>query len=53
MRKVRNDEAGPYHCLRTWAVPLGNSKAADLLSIIINEDAAAEHKLGEPAESCY
>jgi len=51
MQKVEHYEMASYGCLRTWAALLGSSRAAELLSTILEEEAATDQKLSKLAES--
>ena len=44
-QKVEHYEIASYGCLRTWAELLGNSKAANLLGVILDQEKAADEKL--------
>jgi len=44
-QKVEHYEIASYGCLRTWAELLGNSKAANLLGVILDQEKTADEKL--------
>ena len=50
-QKVEHYEIASYGCLREWAVMLGNSEAANLILQILEQEKAADQKLGELAAS--
>ncbi len=48
-QKVEHYEIASYGCLRDWATLLGNPTAANLIQEILDQEAAADKKLGELA----
>jgi ferritin-like metal-binding protein YciE len=49
-QKVEHYEMAGYGTVRTWAMHLGQNRAADLLQHTLDEEGEADHKLTEIAE---
>jgi ferritin-like metal-binding protein YciE len=50
-QKVEHYEMAGYGCVRTWARQLGHEEAANLLQETLDEEAQADHRLTQIAES--
>lgn len=50
-QRIEHYEIAAYGSARTFALRLGNSKAAELLQQTLDEEGAADHKLTELAEA--
>lgn len=50
-QKVEHYEIATYGCLRTWADNLGENEASELLSMTLDEEAAADERLNEIAST--